>query len=82
MCNVGTRTGTTAKEVVAAIQGVAGAPFEASSAPRRAADAPVLVADTSKARLVFGWQLAVRLRDIVETASKWHHAERQMHAED
>lgn len=80
--NLGTGTGTTVKELVAAIQDVAGAPFEAGAAPRRAGDAPALVADNSKARQVLGWQPRYGLRDIVGTAWAWHAGDAQRQSQD
>lgn len=82
--NLGTGTGTTVKELVAAIQDVAGAPLEAGAARRRTGDASVLVADNSKARQVLGWRPRYGLRDIVNTAWAWHagDAQRQLQVRD
>lgn len=81
--NLGTGAGTTVKELVATIQDVAQAPFDAALAPRRAGDAPVMVADNSKARRLLGWQPRFDLKDIVESAWAWHaeDADRAMRSE-
>ncbi|MDO9248152.1 MAG: GDP-mannose 4,6-dehydratase, partial [Phenylobacterium sp.] len=73
--NLGTGTGTSVRELVAAIQAVAGGGFDAQTAPRRPGDAPALVADNRKAREVLGWSPRYRLNDIIESAWRWHQAE-------
>ena len=73
--NLGTGTGTSVHELVAAIQALAGGGFDAQSAPRRIGDAPALVADNRKAREILGWTPRYSLTDIIETAWRWHQAE-------
>lgn len=70
--NLGTGTGTTVYELVAAIQEAAQSPFDTAVAPRRPGDAPVLVADNSKARRLLGWQPKLGLADIINSAWVWH----------
>jgi UDP-glucose 4-epimerase len=70
--NLGTGTGTTVKELIAAIRRVSGRPFEVAEAARREGDAPVLVADNRKARDVLGWTPRYGLDEIVRTAWAWH----------
>ena len=73
--NLGTGRGTSVRELVGAIKGVAGGSFDAQIAPRRAGDAPSLVADNRKARDVLGWSPRYSLDDIVRSAWVWHLAE-------
>jgi UDP-glucose 4-epimerase len=70
--NLGTGTGTTVKELIAAIRRVSGRPFEVAEVGRREGDAPVLVADNRKARDVLGWTPRYGLDEIVRTAWAWH----------
>ena len=70
--NLGTGTGTTVRELLDAVRSVAGGSFDAETAPRRAGDAPVLVADNGKAREVLGWSPRFGLAEIVESAWRWH----------
>lgn len=70
--NLGTGTGSTVAELIAAIQQVSGRPFEVAAAPRRLGDAPTLVADNDKARQVLGWSPKYGLEDILKSAWRWH----------
>ena len=70
--NLGTGTGTTVRELLDAVRSVAGGSFDAETAPRRAGDAPVLVADNGKAREVLGWSPRFGLAEIVASAWRWH----------
>lgn len=74
--NLGTGDGTSVRELVNAIGNVSRANFEAALAPRREGDAPVLVANNAKAREVLGWSPKYGLTEIIETAWRWHQAER------
>jgi len=73
--NLGTGRGTSVSELVQAIARASNAPFEVERGPRRAGDAPVLVADNRKAREVLGWTPQYDLDFIIETAWRWHRAE-------
>jgi UDP-glucose 4-epimerase len=70
--NLGTGTGTTVRELVAAIRRSSNQPFEVAEAGRREGDAPILVADNRKAREVLGWRPRFELEDIVKSAWEWH----------
>lgn len=70
--NLGTGTGTTVKELLAAIEHVSGRPFPVAYAARREGDSPMLVANNDKARTVLGWQPRYELKDIIQSAWKWH----------
>jgi UDP-glucose 4-epimerase len=74
--NLGTGTGTTVKELIDTIRRTTNQPFPVEMAPRRAGDAPCLVANNSRAREVLGWAPTRTLDDIVRTAWRWHAAER------
>lgn len=70
--NLGTGTGTTVRELIDVIRRVGGCEFPVGEAPRREGDAPVLVADNSKAREELGWTPSHDLESIVRTAWHWH----------
>jgi UDP-arabinose 4-epimerase len=70
--NLGTGSGASVREVVAAVERVAGRQVPRREAARRAGDPPELVADPALARARLGWQ--PRLSDldtIVGTALAW-----------
>jgi UDP-glucose 4-epimerase len=70
--NLGTGTGTTVKELLAAISEVSGRPFPVEYAGRRDGDSTTLVANNDKAREVLGWEPRYSLADIIRSAWKWH----------
>jgi UDP-glucose 4-epimerase len=70
--NLGTGTGTTVRELIAAIRRKSNLPFEVTETGRREGDAPILVADNRKAREVLGWRPRYDLADIVSSAWDWH----------
>lgn len=55
ICNLGTSTGFSVREVLAAAAEVTGAPIPHTVGPRRAGDPPVLVASNERARDVLRW---------------------------
>lgn len=70
--NLGTGTGTTVKELLSAIEDVSGRPFPVEYIGRREGDSHTLVANNDKARNVLGWVPRYALKDIIESAWKWH----------
>lgn len=70
--NLGTGTGTTVKELLAAISDVSGRPFPVEYAARREGDSTSLVANNEKARAVLGWTPRYQLPDIIRSAWHWH----------
>ncbi len=71
--NLGTGQGRSVREVIDAIEQVAGRSVPVRFAPRRPGDPPVLVADPSRALRVLGWEARQSdLETIVSTAWKWH----------
>ncbi|WP_421905003.1 UDP-glucose 4-epimerase GalE [Mameliella sp.] len=75
--NLGNGNGFSNKEVLDAAARVIGKNHEIPYriGPRRAGDAAVLVADSSRAREALGWAPATPdIEDIIETAWNWHRA--------
>jgi len=70
--NLGTGTGTTVKELLAAISDVSGKPFPVEYVGRREGDSTSLVANNDKAREVLGWEPQYSLNDIIKSAWDWH----------
>ncbi|NKN35016.1 UDP-glucose 4-epimerase GalE [Agrobacterium sp. a22-2] len=70
--NLGTGTGTTVKELLSAIEDVSGRPFPVEYIGRREGDSHTLVANNDKARDVLGWVPRYELKDIIQSAWKWH----------
>ncbi|CAL1691010.1 UDP-glucose 4-epimerase [Brevundimonas subvibrioides] len=73
--NLGTGTGTSVRALIGAIEAVAGAALPVVEAQRRAGDAPLLVANGTRAREVLGWSPSRDLAEIVGSALTWHRAE-------
>jgi len=72
--NLGSGTGVTVRELVDGVGRATGAPLPARIAPRRAGDAPMLVADNAKARTELGWKPSRDLDAILTSAWRWHRA--------
>jgi UDP-glucose-4-epimerase GalE len=71
--NLGTGKGHSVREVIAAVEQVAGRPVPHVDSPRRAGDPPRLVAEARKAGEVLGWTPRYpELCTIVEHAWRWH----------
>jgi UDP-glucose-4-epimerase GalE len=74
--NAGTGSGHSVLEVMRAVEEVTGKKVPHSIGPRRAGDAPVLVADARLLRRTLGWEARITgLRDIV--ASAWEFERRR-----
>ena len=72
--NLGTGQGHTVREVIAAVERVAKVTPPTRNAPRRAGDAPALIADPAKAMRVLNWKPKLsEIDQIVESAWKWHN---------
>jgi UDP-glucose 4-epimerase len=70
--NLGTETGHSVREVIAAVQKVGGRDVPYVIGPRRAGDPPRLVASAAKIRAELGFRPKhAGLEDIVETALRW-----------
>ncbi|MGH1571265.1 UDP-glucose 4-epimerase GalE [Methylobacterium sp. P31] len=73
--NLGSETGTSVLELLAAVGRAVGVPVPALRAPRRLGDPPALVATAVKAREVLGWRPVCSSIDvIVETALAWQRS--------
>lgn len=71
--NLGTGTGHSVREVIAAAERVTGRRIPRREALRRFGDPPVLVADASRAGELLGWKPALSdLDTILKTAWAWH----------
>jgi UDP-glucose-4-epimerase GalE len=71
--NLGTGTGTSVRELLAAVERVAGRAVPVVHCPRRQGDPPVLVADARRAVENLGWRPRYRhIDEIVRTAWHWH----------
>lgn len=70
--NLGTGTGTTVMELLAAIAEISGRPFPVEYTARRDGDSSTLVADNRKAKEVLGWEPRYTLNDIIRSAWAWH----------
>jgi UDP-glucose 4-epimerase len=75
VCNLGTGTGYTVREVVDACRRVTGHPIPAVEQPRRAGDPPELVASNERAAERLGWQVEHGLDRIV--ADAWAFLQRR-----
>jgi len=73
--NCGHGRGYFVREVLSAVERINVRPFTVREAPRRAGDAPVLVANTDRLARLLGWRPRSGLDEIVRTALAW---ERQM----
>ncbi|MBP0494792.1 UDP-glucose 4-epimerase GalE [Roseomonas indoligenes] len=70
--NVGSGTGASVMEVIAAVERAAGRPVPHTLGPRREGDPPVLVASNERLRQETGWSPRLgALDDIVGTAYAW-----------
>ncbi len=70
--NLGTGTGSSVREVLAAAERAAGRPVPAGDAPRRPGDPVGLWADNRRAAELLGWKARYGLDDIVTSAWSWH----------
>lgn len=70
--NLGTGTGTTVSQLLAAIADVSKKPFPVEYADRREGDSTALVANSDKARAVLGWAPRYDLAAIIGSAWNWH----------
>jgi len=71
-CNLGTGRGFSVKEIIAAVEKVAGRNVPVKYGPRRAGDAIALYADPSRAKAVLGWEAKHKdPQTIIASAWKW-----------
>lgn len=73
--NLGTGKGNSVKDVIAAVRRTSNRDVPINYAPRRAGDPAKLVADTSKAKRVLGFNPQyLDIEDSVRTAFRWHES--------
>jgi UDP-arabinose 4-epimerase len=70
--NLGSGRAASVREVIAAVEAATGRSVKVEEAPRRAGDAPVLVADPGRAEALLNWRARADLPEIVEDAWRWH----------
>ena len=71
--NLGTGKGHSVKEVIGAVERMAGGPVPTQAAQRRTGDPSILLADPTKASQVLSWRPYYTTLDaIVESAWRWH----------
>lgn len=71
--NLGNGNGFSVKDVIASVEKTTGKKVEFEESGRRAGDPAVLVADSSKAKDILGWNPEhTDLESIISTAWKWH----------
>jgi len=77
--NCGYGTGSSVREVVAALEKATGLPLPVRNAPRRAGDAPFVVANSERLAKILGWKPKLNQLDVmVRSALDW---ERRVHLE-
>ena len=71
--NLGTSSGASVREIIAAVGAAAGRPVPVEAAPRRAGDPPILIASTERAHAILGWTPVMSdMGTIARTAYAWH----------
>jgi len=81
--NLGNGSGYSVREVIETARRVTGHPIPAHESPRRAGDAPRLVASSEKIRRELGWRPSYPdLTGIVASAWDWHRTHPQGYKED
>ena len=75
ICNLGTASGFSVREVLRAAEAVVGRPIPHTVGPRRAGDPPVLVASNARAIEILGWQpRRSTLDEMLASAWAWRRA--------
>jgi len=70
--NVGTGKGYSTKEVVRMVKEITGVDFPTQRGEARPGEPPAKYASNEKVRKELGWQMKYSLKEIIETAYKWH----------
>lgn len=74
--NLGSENGYSVKEIIQTCEKVSGQKVNYQETERRAGDPAYLVADSSKARQILGWQTTYDLEKIIATAWQWEQNRR------
>lgn len=70
--NLGTGSGNSVRQIISMTEQVSGLKVPSLEAPRRAGDPTAIWADASLAHATLGWQARLSLRDIIDSAWRWH----------
>lgn len=70
--NLGTGIGNSVMEIINVAEEISGSKINYKICERREGDPAVLVADSSKAKKVLGWNPQYSIHEIIESAWKWH----------
>lgn len=70
--NLGSGKGYSIKQIIDLAESVTGRTVPVKFGPRRPGDPSVLVASSAKAKKILGWKPKRSLKDILETAWRWH----------
>lgn len=70
--NLGSGNGFSVKEIIDTTRKVTGRDFKVEEVGRRAGDPALLVAESSKARSILGWNPVFSPEEIIKTAWAWH----------
>ncbi|MGA0879488.1 MAG: NAD-dependent epimerase/dehydratase family protein, partial [Ilumatobacteraceae bacterium] len=70
--NVGTGTGTSVLEVIAATERITGRRVPYEVVARRVGDPAVTYADPRRIRTILGWAAELDIDDILDSAWRWH----------
>lgn len=71
--NLGTGRGYSVREIIAAVEGIAGVEITTRPAERRPGDVPMLIADASRAASILQWRPRCSdLDQIIASAWRWH----------
>ncbi len=70
--NLGSGAGYSVIEIIEKAKEITNTDFKVIEADRRAGDPATLIADSSKANKVLGWESKYNLEDIIKTAWNWH----------
>ena len=82
ICNLGTSTGFSNREIVTAAESVVGHRINVKIGPRRAGDPPILVASSGRARAELGWRPGHDgIEEIIGSAWAWRRANPAGYAE-
>jgi UDP-glucose 4-epimerase len=80
--NLGTGTGFSVREIVAAVEAVTGKPVPVDESPRRAGDPPQLVASSARARAELGWKpRKPRIETMIADAWEFHRSHPEGYSE-
>lgn len=71
VCNLGSESGYSVRQVVETVRAVTGAPLPVREGPRRPGDSPTTVADAGLARQLLGWTPRRGLDEMIRSAWEW-----------